>query len=87
MGIVGPVVRRVLALHLDSGGDRLPGSRKRKEERVALGVDLDSVRTERVADDPAMLGEHVAVAVPELSEQRGRFLDVGEDERHRPAGQ
>jgi hypothetical protein len=74
----------VCALHLDRGVDRLAGAREGEEERVALRVDLASTgRAERLADDPAMLRENLAVRLPELLEERSRALDVGEDERDR----
>ena len=65
----------------DRGGNRVPGTLEAVEERVALGVDLlASPRTERVADQAAVLGERIGVSVAELLEQLGRALDVGEDE-------
>ena len=43
---------------------------------------------ERLAQDAAVLGQRLGVAVgPELAQQPRRALDVGEQERHRPAGQ
>ena len=60
--------------------------RKRDEERVALGVDLDAaVRRRRLAHDPPVLGERLGVpSRPEGVEQARRPLDVGEEQRHRP---
>src|SRR5262249_51144712 len=73
------------ALHLDCSGHRVPGAREREEERVALRVDLGSIRGgERVADESTVVAQHLAVAVTELLEQLGRALDVGEEEGDRP---
>ncbi len=75
------------ALRLDCSADRVARSLKDEEEGVALRVDLDSVaHRERVADDPAMRGQNVAVVVAELLEELRRVLDVREDEGDRSCG-
>ena len=54
LGTVGPPGRRMCALSLDRGDHGVARAREHEEERVALGVDLDSVaRRERFADDAA----------------------------------
>ncbi len=83
--VVRPLVRGVRALHVGSCSDRLASPRKREEERVPLGVDLDALGAERVTDQPPVLGEHLGVALPERPQERRRVLDVGEHEGHRPA--
>ena len=71
------------AHRLLDGRDRRPGGRKRVEEGVALLVDLVAGR-ERLAHDPAMLGQGVAVSLlAELAQETRRPLDIGEDERDR----
>ena len=78
---VRPVVRGVGALHLDGRLDRVAGAREGEEERVALRVDLDAAALgERVAHQPAVVGEDAVVALAELLQQRRRALDVAEDE-------
>ena len=68
---------------LPGGRDRIRGRRKRDEERVSLGVDLNaSVAGERRAQDPPMLLESVGIGRrPEIVQQRGRALDIREEER------
>jgi hypothetical protein len=84
---VGPGRRGVRALGLDGSGHRVSGAREDEEEGVSLRVHLDAVRgAEGVSHDPTMPAQDVAVAVPEPLEELGRVLDVGEDERHGPAG-
>ena len=59
------------ALRVDRRGDRVLRARERDEERVALRVDLAAaVRVERRAQQPPVVGEHLAVAVAQLLEQR-----------------
>ncbi len=67
-------------------GDRLARVRERVEERVALGVDLDAVVSrERLAEEPAVLGERLRERLgPELVEKLRRPLDVGEQEGDDP---
>ena len=61
-----PRVRRVRALRLDRGRDRVARAREGEEERVALRVDLDAAAvSERLAHEPPVVGEHVAVPVAE----------------------
>ena len=54
-GIVRPVVYGVRTLHRDGGGDGLARPREGEEERIALRVDLDPVRTEHLSDDAPVL--------------------------------
>ncbi len=80
-GAVGPLVCLERALGRDGGANGIAGASERVEERVALRVDLRAaVRGERLADDPPVIARHVGVRVPELLEQPGRALDVGEHE-------
>ena len=76
------------ALSLDRGLHSIPRACEGEEERVSLRVDLDAVQLgERVADDLAVLGQDVPVAIAELFEEHRRALDVRKDERDGPAGQ
>ncbi len=62
--------------------DRVTRSSEGEEERVTLRVDFDaSVRRRRLTKDPAVLGEHVDVVIPQFVKEAGRALDVGEHER------
>ena len=64
--------------------DGVARSSEGEEERVTLRVDFDaSVRRRRLTKDPAMLGEHFDVVIPQFVKQAGRALDVREDERDR----
>ena len=68
-------------LSRDGRGDRVPRTFERVEERVALRVELaPATRAERLAHDPAVVGERLRVPVAEPLEQPRRPLDVGEDE-------
>ncbi len=84
---VGPQVRGHGSLHVESAADRIGRVRERREERVALGVDLDPVPAlDGGSDDPPMVEQDPGVGViPELGQEPGRALDVGEQERDRPA--
>ena len=64
------------------------GRRESDEERVTLGVDLDSaVLGRRLTHDPPMLCERFGVpSRAELVQQSRRPLDVGEEERDRSFG-
>ena len=74
---VRPAVRRKLALGGDRAGHGVPGPLEREEEGVSLRVDLAAARVgQLLAQDPAMLAVHVAVAVSELLEQPRRALNV-----------
>ena len=69
-----------------SCGYGVAGARKCVEERVALGIDLDSsVPAERFAQQPPVLREDGGVLIAELVEQARGAIDVREQERHRPA--
>ena len=65
--------------------DRVQRRRKGDEERVSLGVDLDaSVTGERLAQDPPVLLERLGIGRrPEIVQERGRALDIREEERDR----
>src|SRR4029453_1079160 len=66
----------------------VPGPLEGEEERVSLRVDLAAARVAQLlAQDPAMLAVHVAVAVSELFEQPRRSLDVGEEKGDCAAGE
>ena len=82
-----PRLRCVRALRLDGSGDGISRAREDEEEGVALRVDLDPVASsERVADDPPVRRQHLAVVVAEALEELRRVLDVREDEGDRSAG-
>ena len=81
----GDRARRERLLRGGRSGDGAGCGGERDEERVALGVDLDTTRGgERVAQHAAVLGERVGIAAgAELPQQPGRALDVGEQQRDR----
>ncbi len=61
-------------------GNGAGGSRKRDEERIALGVHLDTVMPrERLPQDSPVLVEQVGISRPVLLEESGRALDVREE--------
>jgi hypothetical protein len=62
--------------------DGIERIRERVEERVALGVDLDTtVPPECIPEEPTVFGERVRILLSaQPMEQLGRPLDVGEDE-------
>ena len=68
-------------LRLARGFECARRGREGDEEGVALRVDLDAaVSLERVAQDAAVLGQRVRVALrAELVEKPRRALDVGEE--------
>ena len=76
-----PIGQAALGVH--GRGSRVRRPRERHEERITLGVDLDTVvvGTSR-ADDPALIVECVAVPVAELVQQPRRPLDVREEKGH-----
>ena len=68
---------------LSDNGSRQSGVRagERKEERIALRVDLAALAiSHRLAQDPAVDFEDLAVPVAELPQKPGRALDVREEE-------
>ena len=70
-------MRRKLALGGDHAGHGVPSPLEREEEGVSLRVDLAAAASvQLLAQDPAMLAVHVAVAVSELLEQPRRALNV-----------
>jgi hypothetical protein len=76
-----PLVSRESALTVDRGCHGVLGASKRDEEGVALRVDLAPVvGGERLAQDPLVLLERLAVPLAELLQQPSRALDVGEEE-------
>ena len=86
LGALGPGVLGERALRRDRGQGGVRRLAKGDEERVALRVDLLSlVLCEGGAQDPAVIGEHLAVPVSQLLQQPGRALDVREEERDGPA--
>jgi len=63
------------------------GIAERDEEAVALRIDLSTVRLrERLAEEPAMIRQHVGIPFTELLEQACRPFDVREEEKTMPAG-
>jgi hypothetical protein len=85
---VRPRLRRERALPGDCRGSRRRRARKGREERVALRVHhLAAVPLDCVAQDPLVLGEDVAVPAAEPRQQRGRSLDVREQEGDCPGRQ
>jgi len=62
---------------------------ERDEQPVPLGLDLHAaVLGERGAQQLVVVVEHLVVRrVAETCQQRGRTLDVGEDEGHAPGGE
>ena len=62
---------------------------ERDEERIPLGIDLDTaVGAEGFADDAAMLAERLGVGSgAELMQKFGRALHVGEEEGDRSGGE
>jgi hypothetical protein len=74
-------------LDRDRRRNRVCGAAEGDEECVALGVDLAAVvGGERLAQHHLVAGEHLTVALPaDLLEQRGRSLDIREQESDRAA--
>src|SRR5207244_3750585 len=79
-------VECITSLH--GGGESVFGAVEGDEERVALGVHLDTtVLCESVSKRASVLGQSARVVVAELLEQTCRSLDVREEEGDRPGGQ
>ena len=72
-----------LALDLDRRADRVVGAREGDHEAVALRLDdVFAVPAGALADDPVVSAEHLQPGlVAELFVERGRVLDVGEEDR------
>ena len=69
---VAPGMRRECPLRCDSGRDGVPGTGEGDEKGVSLRVDLDAApRGECHPKEPAMLGEHIAVALPQGLDEPG----------------
>ena len=70
------------------GEDSAGWRRERREERVALGTDLDAPsKRDRLPHDRVVLVLQATVAlVPKLLQQVGRALDVREHEGHGAGG-
>src|SRR6266849_9907622 len=84
LGAVGPDVLGKPALRCDRRRHRVLGATEGDEERVPLRVDLvAAVLGERLAQDPLVIGERVAVAISQLLEQLRRTLDVSKEEGDR----
>jgi hypothetical protein len=66
----------------------VPSAGKHEEEGVALRVDLVSAVTpERLPEEPAVVSEHVSVAVTQLALEPGRSFDIREEEGDRATGE
>ena len=78
--------RRKARLRLSSTGDGVARRREDAEERISLRVDLDTaVGGKCPAQEGAVIGEGLRVLLlPELVQQFGRPLHIGEEERDRP---
>jgi hypothetical protein len=75
---------RALAVH--GGANGVPRARERVEERVALRVDLAAPGgLEDLAQEPAVVGHDLPVAIAEFLQQPRRALDVGEEKGDGPA--
>ena len=86
---VGPRVRGERSLRRHGGAQSARRRREGDEERVALGADLDTpLLGDRGSQDLGVSVQqaHELVA-PEVLEQPGRPLDIGEQERHRAGGE
>ena len=76
-----PFVLGETPLCLDGCRHRFLRPPKGDEERISLCVDLvPELRCKRVAQDPLMLLQRLAVALAQLLQQPSRALDVGEQE-------
>ena len=83
--------QRKLALYRSE--DCVARARERDEEGIPLRVHLvAAVGSERLAQQPLVVREHLSVAIPQLLDEPRRALDVREEEgdcaarkvRHRP---
>jgi hypothetical protein len=73
------------ALGVQRRSHRLASGWEGDEERVALRIDLVTAPADkRLPEQPAVLVERPFVTIPELEQQPGRALDVGEEEAHCP---
>jgi hypothetical protein len=80
-----PLMGSKRSLTLDGRLDGAPRAAERVEERVALRVHLAAaVRDEGPAQQAAVVGQELAVALAKLLEQGRRTLDVSEEHRHCP---
>ena len=78
--------RRKARLCLSGTGDGVARGREHAEERISLRVDLDTAMgSKRPAQEGAVIGERLRVLLlPELVQQFGRTLHIGEEKRDRP---
>jgi hypothetical protein len=75
-------------LSVERRGERVARRGEREEERVALRAQLHAVpHGERIAEATPMLCQRARVGVPQLADERGRPLDVGEEQGDRSAWQ
>jgi len=88
LGSRWPRVGRERPLGLETGGDRFGGIVEDKEERVSLGIDLNAAMLDEVATKQRLVGcQQLHIPIAELTEEAGRALYVGHDERDHPGGQ
>jgi hypothetical protein len=75
-------MRRKCALSVNCRAYRISGARKRIEERIALGIDLDAaVCVARGSEKATVVDKHFLVPLAKMLEQLCRALDVGEEQR------
>src|SRR5204863_6350517 len=80
----GPFMRTQCPLAFDRCEQRVACAREGIEEAVTSRVDLGAVsRSERLAQQTALVSENLLVSVSELAQQAGRTLDIGEEEGDR----
>jgi hypothetical protein len=83
---LGPLVTGERALHGERGQGRVLRPPEHDEERVPVRPDpLSACRLERRAQQPVMVAEDVAPAVPEAAGKERRALDIAEEKGERPA--
>jgi hypothetical protein len=83
-----PRMGRQCPLDLQRAQHRLLGAAERGKERVPLGIDLmPGMGGDSRPDQPPVLTQHLRIPVPQHPDQPRRPLDIGEQERHRPARQ
>jgi hypothetical protein len=81
-------VLREGSLGEDGGGDCSVGAFEGEEERVPLVVDLTAaLLLNGLAQDPMVLLESGDIALAQPPQERGRAVDVREEDRGRPGRQ